>query len=147
MVSNNNYRKQNLDQRQSRTSLRSSSAAGRGSKPRWPRSPGRRTPAQTLRKPGPRRYLKMADKRWLHGNEVACLLLIQRLRVRLAALPKYFQKEKLLMLLRSINGAGYRKVDSGLKMLIKPILVVARGKPVQQQQKSWQVMGRCQSGV
>ena len=30
-------------------------------------------------------------------------------------------EEKLLMFRRSINSAGKRKVDSGLKMLIKPI--------------------------
>ena len=30
-------------------------------------------------------------------------------------------EEKLLMLLRLINGAGKREVDSGLKMLIEPI--------------------------
>ena len=33
----------------------------------------------------------------------------------------FFRKEKILMLLMLINGAGERKVDSGLKMLIKPI--------------------------
>ena len=36
---------------------------------------------------------------------------------------QHFQKiirKKLLMLLRLINGAAYRKVDSGMKMLIEP---------------------------
>ena len=36
-------------------------------------------------------------------------------------LSRFFSEEKLLMMLRLINGGGQRKVDSGLKMLIEPI--------------------------
>ena len=35
--------------------------------------------------------------------------------------PKFFQRKIFLMLLRLINGTGWRKVDSGLKLLIDPI--------------------------
>ena len=35
--------------------------------------------------------------------------------------PEMFSKEIFLILLRLINGAGLRKVDSGLKMLFEPI--------------------------
>ena len=37
-------------------------------------------------------------------------------------LSQFFSEEKLLMLLRFINGAVYKKVDSDLKMLIEPLL-------------------------
>ena len=36
-------------------------------------------------------------------------------------IPQKISEEKLLMLLRLINGAGKRKIDSGMKMLIDPI--------------------------
>ena len=37
------------------------------------------------------------------------------------SIPEIFSEEKLSMLRRLINGAGWRKADSGLKMLIEPI--------------------------
>ena len=37
------------------------------------------------------------------------------------SIPKFFAEEKVLMLQRLINGAGERKVDCDLKMLIEPI--------------------------
>ena len=37
------------------------------------------------------------------------------------SIPEIFPEEKLSMLLRLINSAGLRKVDSGLKMLIELI--------------------------
>ena len=36
-------------------------------------------------------------------------------------ITKLFQRKKMLMLLRLINGAAKKKVDSGLKMLYEPI--------------------------
>ena len=57
----------------------------------------------------------------LQSTEVAYLLLTQQPGVRFPAFPNFFLGKKLSMLLRLFNGAGYRKVDSGLKILIKPI--------------------------
>ena len=37
-------------------------------------------------------------------------------------LPEMFSEEKIIDVLRLINGAGKRRVDSGLNILIKPIL-------------------------
>ena len=39
----------------------------------------------------------------------------------ISSVPKKCNWKKLSMLLRLINGTGKMKVDSGLKMLIKPI--------------------------
>ena len=55
-------------------------------------------------------------RRGLHSTEAANLLLTQQPREAFPAYPK-----KLLMLAMLINGAGERKMDSGLKKLIKPI--------------------------
>ena len=78
--------------------------------------------------PYPRLKIKEAEKyckrvyfRGLHGREVGYLLLTKQSRVQFLAFPKKISKEKLSMLLRLIKGDGWRKVDSGLKMLIKPI--------------------------
>ena len=56
----------------------------------------------------------------MHGTEVAYLLLTQLPQVSSPPLP-IFSEEKLSTLLRLFNGAGERKVNSGLKMLIEPI--------------------------
>ena len=58
--------------------------------------------------------------RGLHSKEVVYLLLTQQPSVRCPMFPKN-SEEKLSMLLRLINGAVKRKVDSGLKMFIQPI--------------------------
>ena len=47
------------------------------------------------------------------------------------SIPKVFQRKKLSMLLRLINGVAYRKVNSGLKMLIEPHLVLTCSMLVQ----------------
>ena len=60
-------------------------------------------------------------RRGLHSTEAADLLLTQQPREAFPAYPKKFQRKKLLMLAMLINGAGERKMDSGLKKLIKPI--------------------------
>ena len=52
----------------------------------------------------------------LHSTEVAYLLLTQADSGLILSIPEIFTEEKLSMLLRLINGAGWRKVDSGLKI-------------------------------
>ena len=61
---------------------------------------------------------------WLEGGSIALwlayLLLDPAAQVRFIAFPQSVQMKKLLMLLRLINGARKRKVDSDLKILINP---------------------------
>ena len=54
----------------------------------------------------PQRDLHMEEGASLHRTEVAYLLLTQQPQVRFTAFLKFFSEEKLLMLLKLINGAG-----------------------------------------
>ena len=54
-------------------------------------------------------------------DSLAQRLLTQKGWVCIPVFPEYFKMEKLMMLLKLINSAGKKKVDSGLKMLTKPI--------------------------
>ena len=54
---------------------------------------------------------------WLAAN----LLLDPAAPSSIPSIPKTVSEEKVLMLLKLINGAGQRKMDSGLQMLINPI--------------------------
>ena len=49
------------------------------------------------------------------------MLLDKAAPVLFPSFPKKFQGKKLSMLLRLINSSGWRKVDSGFKMLSEPI--------------------------
>ena len=60
----------------------------------------------------------------LEGNIPQCLSYLlpdQALVGSIPSIREFFKKNKLSMLLRLINSAAIRKVDSGLKMLIEPI--------------------------
>ena len=41
----------------------------------------------------------------------------------ISSFPKFYSEEKLSMLLKLIKGAGWRRLDRGLKMFIEPIVV------------------------
>ena len=56
-----------------------------------------------------------------HGTRVSMLASRPRCPGFNSLQCQKFSEEKLLMLLRLINGTGKRKVDSGLKILIEPI--------------------------
>ena len=60
--------------------------------------------------------VKLLREGELHSTEVRFLLLTQQPQVQFLAILKF-----ILMLLRFIEGTGYRKVDRGLKMLMQPI--------------------------
>ena len=68
----------------------------------------------------------------LHSTDVAYLLGTQEPLFD-SLYSQKLSEEKLSMLLRLINS----KVDSGLKMLIETLLVLASGKPILQKKLTW----------